>query len=171
MGPFHLNLAFDPIYRCPSATERLGASTEWLRRSVRDGEGSASTSGENAARWYSAAARAVSGVLGYSVAKAAIESFTRWMAVDMARRCGKDIRVNAIAPGFFVSTQNRSVLINPDGSLTDRARLITQGTPMGRFGDPEELQGTVLWLCGDASSFVTGAVIPVDGGFSAYSGV
>lgn len=118
-----------------------------------------------------AAARAVSGVLGYSVAKAAIESFTRWMAVDMARRCGKDIRVNAIAPGFFVSTQNRSVLINPDGSLTDRARLITQGTPMGRFGDPEELQGTVLWLCSDASSFVTGAVIPVDGGFSAYSGV
>ena len=118
-----------------------------------------------------AATRAVSGVLGYSVAKAAIESFTRWMAVDMARRCGKDIRVNSIAPGFFVSRQNRSVLINPDGSLTDRARLITQGTPMGRFGDPAELQGTVLWLCSDAASFVTGAVIPVDGGFSAFSGV
>jgi len=118
-----------------------------------------------------AAARAVSGVLGYSVAKAAIESFTRWMAVDLARRCGKDIRVNSIAPGFFVSTQNRAVLINPDGSLTDRARLITQGTPMGRFGDPAELQGAVLWLCSDAASFVTGAVIPVDGGFGAYSGV
>jgi NAD(P)-dependent dehydrogenase (short-subunit alcohol dehydrogenase family) len=118
-----------------------------------------------------AAARAVSGVLGYSVAKAAVESFTRWMAVDMARRCGKDIRVNSIAPGFFVSTQNRAVLINPDGSLTDRARLITQGTPMGRFGDPAELQGAVLWLCSDAASFVTGAVIPVDGGFGAFSGV
>ncbi len=118
-----------------------------------------------------AAARAVSGVLGYSVAKGAIETFTRWMAVDMARRCGKDIRVNSIAPGFFVSTQNRDVLLNRDGSFTERARQITQGTPMGRLGHPEELQGTVVWLCSDAASFVTGAVIPVDGGFSAYSGV
>jgi NAD(P)-dependent dehydrogenase (short-subunit alcohol dehydrogenase family) len=115
--------------------------------------------------------RAISGVLGYSVAKAAIENFTRWMAVDLARRCGPDIRVNSIAPGFFVAKQNRNVLINPDGSLTDRARLITQGTPMGRFGDPAELQGVVVWLCSDAASFVTGAVIPVDGGFGAYSGV
>jgi NAD(P)-dependent dehydrogenase (short-subunit alcohol dehydrogenase family) len=118
-----------------------------------------------------AASQAVSGVLGYSVAKAAIESFTRWMAVDLARRCGPGIRVNAIAPGFFVSAQNRDVLVNPDGSWTDRAKQITNRTPMGRFGDPSELQGTVLWLCSDAASFVTGAVIPVDGGFSAFSGI
>ncbi|MEO8360300.1 MAG: SDR family oxidoreductase [Vicinamibacteria bacterium] len=118
-----------------------------------------------------AASRAISGVLGYSVAKAAIESFTRWMAVDLARRCGPAIRVNAIVPGFFVSKQNRAVLLNSDGSLTERAQLITKGTPMARFGDPSELQGTILWLCSDASSFVTGAIIPVDGGFSANSGI
>jgi NAD(P)-dependent dehydrogenase (short-subunit alcohol dehydrogenase family) len=118
-----------------------------------------------------AASQAVSGVLGYSVAKAAIESFTRWMAVDLARRCSPAIRINAITPGFFVSTQNRNVLLNPDGSPTDRAVSITKRTPMGRFGDPAELQGPVLWLCSDAASFVTGAVIPVDGGFSAYSGI
>ena len=118
-----------------------------------------------------AATQAVSGVLGYSVAKAAIESFTRWMAVDLARRFGEGLRVNAIAPGFFVAKQNRAVLIRPDGSLSDRAKTILARTPMGRFGDPHELQGPVLWLCGDASSFVTGAVIPVDGGFSADSGI
>jgi NAD(P)-dependent dehydrogenase (short-subunit alcohol dehydrogenase family) len=118
-----------------------------------------------------AASQAVSGVLGYSVAKSAIETFTRWMAVDLARRCGPDIRVNALAPGFFVSTQNRDVLVNPDGSWTERAQQITRRTPMGRFGDPSELQGPALWLCSDAASFVTGAVIPVDGGFSAYSGI
>jgi NAD(P)-dependent dehydrogenase (short-subunit alcohol dehydrogenase family) len=118
-----------------------------------------------------AASQAVSGVLGYSVAKAAIESFTRWMAVDLARKCSPAIRVNAITPGFFVSTQNRDVLLKPDGSPTDRAVSITKRTPMGRFGDPAELQGPVLWLCSSAASFVTGAVIPVDGGFSAYSGI
>lgn len=118
-----------------------------------------------------AASRAISGVLGYSVAKAAIESFTRWMAVDLARRCSPAIRVNAIVPGFFVSKQNRDVLLKPDGSWTERALLITKGTPMSRFGDPSELQGPVLWLCSDASSFVTGAIVPVDGGFSANSGI
>jgi NAD(P)-dependent dehydrogenase (short-subunit alcohol dehydrogenase family) len=118
-----------------------------------------------------AATQAVSGVLGYSVAKAAIESFTRWMAVDLARRYGEGLRVNAIAPGFFVAKQNRSVLLQPDGTPTERARTILARTPMGRFGDPRELQGPVLWLCGDAASFVTGAVIPVDGGFSADSGI
>jgi NAD(P)-dependent dehydrogenase (short-subunit alcohol dehydrogenase family) len=118
-----------------------------------------------------AASQAVSGVLGYSVAKAAIESFTRWMAVDLAQKCSPAIRVNAITPGFFVSTQNRDVLLKPDGSPTDRAVSITKRTPMGRFGDPAELQGPVLWLCSAAASFVTGAVIPVDGGFSAYSGI
>ncbi len=118
-----------------------------------------------------AAAQAVSGVLGYSVAKAAIESFTRWMAVDLARRFGEGLRVNAIAPGFFVARQNRAALLQPDGTLTERAQKILARTPMGRFGDPAEVQGPVLWLCSDAASFVTGAVIPVDGGFSADSGI
>jgi NAD(P)-dependent dehydrogenase (short-subunit alcohol dehydrogenase family) len=118
-----------------------------------------------------AATQAVSGVLGYSVAKAAVENFTRWMAVDLARRCGEGLRVNAIAPGFFVAKQNRGVLLHADGSLTSRARTILARTPMGRFGDPADLQGPVLWLCSDAAAFVTGAVIPVDGGFSADSGI
>ena len=118
-----------------------------------------------------AAAQAISGVMGYSVAKAGIDAFTRWIAVDMARRFGDGIRVNAVAPGFFVTTQNRDVLITPDGGYTERARTIVARTPMGRFGKPEELFGAVAWLCSDAASFVTGAVIPVDGGFSAFSGV
>ena len=118
-----------------------------------------------------AASQALSGVLGYSVAKAAVETFTRWMAVDLARRFGPGLRVNAIAPGFFVAKQNQAVLVREDGSPTDRARAILARTPMGRFGDPAELQGPLLWLCSDAASFVTGAIIPVDGGFSADSGV
>jgi NAD(P)-dependent dehydrogenase (short-subunit alcohol dehydrogenase family) len=118
-----------------------------------------------------AAIRALSGVLGYSVAKTGIDSFTKWMAVELARKHGDGLRVNAIAPGFFVSVQNQKVLINPDGSYTDRAQRIIEHTPMGRFGRPEELLGVVNWLCSDAASFVTGAVIPVDGGFSVYSGV
>src|SRR5881227_1482983 len=103
-----------------------------------------------------AARRVLSGVLGYSVAKAGIESVTRWLAV---------------APGFFVTEQNRAVLLNPDGSHTERARAIISHTPMGRFGKPEEVVGAVQWLCSDAAAFVTGAVIPVDGGFSVASGV
>jgi NAD(P)-dependent dehydrogenase (short-subunit alcohol dehydrogenase family) len=113
----------------------------------------------------------LSGVLGYSVAKAGIDLFTRWLAVELARKHGDRVRVNAIAPGFFVTTQNRGVLLNADGSFTARARAILARTPMGRFGQPEELIGTVQWLCSDAASFVTGAVIPVDGGFSVFSGV
>ena len=93
-----------------------------------------------------AATLALSGVLGYSVAKAAVESFTRWMAVDLARRFGEGLRVNAIAPGFFVAKQNRAALVREDGSLTERAQKILARTPMGRFGDPSELQGPVLWL-------------------------
>jgi NAD(P)-dependent dehydrogenase (short-subunit alcohol dehydrogenase family) len=118
-----------------------------------------------------AATLALSGVLGYSVAKAAVESFTRWMAVDLARRYGDGLRVNAIAPGFFVAKQNRAALVNEDGTPTERARKIVARTPMGRFGDPAELRGPILWLCSDAASFVTGAVIPVDGGFSADGGI
>jgi NAD(P)-dependent dehydrogenase (short-subunit alcohol dehydrogenase family) len=118
-----------------------------------------------------AAVQAISGAMGYSVAKAAIDNFTRWMAVDLARRHGEGLRVNAIAPGFFIADQNRAVLLKADGSYTERARTIISQTPMGRFGEPRELQGAALWLCSDASAFVTGAVIPVDGGFSAFSGV
>lgn len=118
-----------------------------------------------------AALTAISGVMGYSAAKAAIDNFTRWMAVDLARRHGGGVRVNAVAPGFFLSEQNRKVLVNPDGTPTDRARMIVAHTPMGRLGDPEELCGAVRWLCSDAASFVTGVVIPVDGGFSAFGGV
>jgi NAD(P)-dependent dehydrogenase (short-subunit alcohol dehydrogenase family) len=118
-----------------------------------------------------ASIQAISGVLGYSVAKAGIDNFTRWMAVEMARKHGGGVRVNAIAPGFFVTAQNRSVLVREDGSYTDRARTIISRTPMGRFGRPDELMGAVQWLASDAASFVTGVVVPVDGGFSAYSGV
>jgi len=118
-----------------------------------------------------AATQALSGVLGYSVAKAGIDNFTRWMAVEMARKHGGRIRVNAIAPGFFVTHQNRAVLVQPDGNPTARAATIVAKTPMGRFGHPDEIMGAVQWLCSESASFVTGAVIPIDGGFSAFSGV
>lgn len=117
-----------------------------------------------------AAFQALSGVLGYSVAKAGVDNLTRWLAVEMARKHGA-VRVNAIAPGFFVSEQNRNVLLKPDGTFTDRAQKIVARTPMARFGNPDELVGAVRWLCSDASSFVTGVVIPIDGGFAAFSGV
>jgi NAD(P)-dependent dehydrogenase (short-subunit alcohol dehydrogenase family) len=118
-----------------------------------------------------AALRPLKGVAGYSAAKAGVDSFTRWLAVELARHCGPGLRVNAIAPGFFVTTQNRAVLVQEDGSPTDRGRSILARTPMGRFGDPAELSGAVLWLCSDAASFVTGVVIPIDGGFSADGGI
>lgn len=105
----------------------------------------------------------------YSGAKAAVSNFTQWLAVHFSK---VGIRVNAIAPGFLVTKQNESLLKNPDGSLTPRSHKILNSTPMGRFGEPEELIGTLLFLaCEDASSFVNGVVIPIDGGFSAYSGV
>jgi NAD(P)-dependent dehydrogenase (short-subunit alcohol dehydrogenase family) len=108
-------------------------------------------------------------VPAYSSAKAAISNFTQWLAVHFSKQ---GIRVNAIAPGFFISDQNRALLLNKDGSHTERAEKILKNTPMGRFGVPEELVGTLLWLLDENSSgFVNGAVIPVDGGFSAYSGV
>lgn len=113
----------------------------------------------------------LSGVLGYSVAKAAVDNFTKWMAVDLARRHGEGLRVNAIAPGFFITKQNRDVMLNPDGSYSERSKAVLRRSPMGRLGDPEELKGPVIWLCSDAASFVTGTVIPVDGGFSADSGI
>ena len=118
-----------------------------------------------------AAGRALSGVLGYSIAKAGIDSLTRWLAADLARRYGDRLRVNAIAPGFFVTAQNRNVLLNPDGSHTERARAIIAHTPMARLGTPDDIVGAVQWLCSDAASFVTGVVVAVDGGFSVASGV
>ena len=118
-----------------------------------------------------AAARAITRVAGYSAAKAAVDNLTRWLAVDLARRYGDGVRVNAIAPGFFIGEQNRAMLLEEDGSLTDRGRAIVEHTPAGRFGEPDELVGAAIWLCSPAASFVNGAVIPVDGGFGAFSGV
>jgi NAD(P)-dependent dehydrogenase (short-subunit alcohol dehydrogenase family) len=115
--------------------------------------------------------RAITRVAGYSASKAAMENITRWMAVEMATKFGGHIRVNAIAPGFFIGKQNKALLTNPDGSYTDRGRTIIKNTPMGRFGEAEELNGAIHFLCSDAAKFVTGIVLPVDGGFSAFSGV
>jgi NAD(P)-dependent dehydrogenase (short-subunit alcohol dehydrogenase family) len=114
---------------------------------------------------------AVTRVVGYSMAKAAVDNFTRWMAVELATKFGSGIRINAIAPGFLLTDQNRSLLTGPDGSFTERGRKVIEKTPFGRLGEPQELVGTVLWLSGGASKFVTGTVIPVDGGFSVFSGV
>ncbi|MFN8495051.1 MAG: SDR family oxidoreductase [Caldilineaceae bacterium] len=118
-----------------------------------------------------AAQRAMTRVMGYGVAKAAVENATRWLAVELARSYGSGLRVNAIAPGFFVGDQNRALLLNADGSLTLRGQTIIDHTPAGRFGEPDELVSTLLWLCGPGASFVNGVVVPVDGGFSAFSGV
>ncbi|MBB4080965.1 NAD(P)-dependent dehydrogenase (short-subunit alcohol dehydrogenase family) [Lewinella aquimaris] len=118
-----------------------------------------------------AADRAITRVVGYSAAKAGIDNFTKWLAVELAKKYDGRVRVNAIAPGFFIGEQNRRLLLNEDGSLTDRGNTIIKSTPMNRFGEAEELMSTLVWLCADSSSFVTGIVVPVDGGFSAFSGV
>jgi NAD(P)-dependent dehydrogenase (short-subunit alcohol dehydrogenase family) len=118
-----------------------------------------------------AAQQAITRVLGYSVAKAGIDNLTKWLAVEMAHNHGDRLRVNAIAPGFFVGEQNRDLLLNPDGSLTERGSRIITNTPVGRFGEADEVVGTTVWLAGDQARFVTGTIIPIDGGFSAYSGV
>ena len=111
-------------------------------------------------------------VCGYSSAKAAIDNFTKWCAMEMAKKFGEGLRVNAIAPGFFSTAQNAKLLWNEDGTPTARTGKILAATPMGRFGTPDELIGALLYLvCDEASGFVTGTVMAVDGGFSAYSGV
>ena len=110
--------------------------------------------------------------VAYCAAKAAVSNFTQWLAVYMSQDCSERIRVNAIAPGFFLTDQNRFLLTDQEtGAYTDRGEAIVAHTPMGRFGDPQDLLGTLLWLLSEGASFVHGAVIPVDGGFSAYSGV
>ncbi len=118
-----------------------------------------------------AASRVISRVAGYSAAKSAVDNFTRWLAVELARKYGAGLRVNAIAPGFFIGDQNRTLLLNPDGSLTGRGQSIVAHTPAGRFGEPGELVSTLLWLCGPGASFINGVVVAVDGGFSIFSGV
>ena len=118
-----------------------------------------------------AAQKPLTRVIGYAAAKAAIDNFTKWLAVDLAQKYGEGLRVNAIAPGFFIGEQNRSFLLQDDDSLTTRGQQIIDHTPMGRFGEPDELIGTAVWLASEASKFVTGIVVPVDGGFYAYGGL
>jgi NAD(P)-dependent dehydrogenase (short-subunit alcohol dehydrogenase family) len=118
-----------------------------------------------------AAIQAITRVVGYSASKAAVSNFTMWLAMEMAMKFNAKIRVNAIAPGFFIGNQNRDLLTNPDGSYTERGQKVIANTPMGRFGEAHELIGAILYLAGDASSFVTGVVLPIDGGFSIFSGV
>lgn len=119
-----------------------------------------------------AAIQPLTNVVGYGAAKAAINNLTQWLSVHMNLNYSPQIRVNAIAPGFFLTEQNRFLLTEEkDGSLTKRGQTILAHTPMGRYGEPNDLLGTIVWLISDASSFVTGIVVPVDGGFSAFSGV
>ena len=118
-----------------------------------------------------AAQKPLTRVLGYAAAKAAIDNFTRWLAAELALKYGPRMRVNAIAPGFFIGEQNRSLLLNDDNTLTARGQLIIDHTPLRRFGEPDELVGAAVWLASDAARFVTGIVVPVDGGFSAFGGI
>lgn len=115
--------------------------------------------------------RAVTKVLGYNMGKAAVDCYNQWFAVELARRYGDRIRMNALTPGFFLTEQNRSLLTNPDGSFTERGASVIRQTPFQRFGRPEELVGGLVYLLSDASRFVTGSQLVIDGGFSIFSGV
>jgi NAD(P)-dependent dehydrogenase (short-subunit alcohol dehydrogenase family) len=115
--------------------------------------------------------RAITKVLGYNMGKAAVDCYTQWFAVELANRYGDAIRMNALAPGFFLTEQNRNLLTTPDGGYTTRGELVIKNTPFKRFGHPDELIGALVWLLSDASAFVTGSMICVDGGFSIFGGV
>jgi NAD(P)-dependent dehydrogenase (short-subunit alcohol dehydrogenase family) len=115
--------------------------------------------------------RAITKVLGYNMGKAALDCYTQWFAVEMAHRYGDKLRMNALAPGFFLTEQNRDLLTTPEGGYTARGELVICQTPFRRFGHPDELQGALVWLLSDASQFVTGSMICVDGGFSSFGGV
>lgn len=117
------------------------------------------------------AQRALTRAVAYSAGKAAVENFTRWLAVELAQKYGQGMRVNAIAPGFFLGEQNRRLLVNDDNTLTARGQAILQHTPAGRFGEPDDLLGALIWLCSPGARFVTGTVVFVDGGFNAFSGI
>src|SRR5690606_11189630 len=118
-----------------------------------------------------AASRPLTRVMGYASAKAAVDNLTKWMGIEFATKFGAGMRVNAVVPGLFLTEQNRQLLTQEDGSLTSRGNQIIEHTPLKRFGNPEDLFGAIQWLCSDASKFITGTIIPVDGGFSAFSGV
>jgi len=118
-----------------------------------------------------ASQRAVTKVLGYSMGKAGIDCYNQWFAVELAKRYGDCIRMNSIAPGFFITEQNRDLLTKKEGGYTERGNLVINQTPFKRFGNADELKGALVWLLSDASSFVTGTTINVDGGFSIFSGV
>lgn len=115
--------------------------------------------------------RAITRVLGYNMGKAAVDCYTQWFAVEMANRFGDQLRMNAVAPGFFLTDQNKNLLTKPDGGFTERGQAVINQTPFKRFGHPDELKGALIWLLSDASQFVTGSMICVDGGFSIYGGV
>lgn len=117
------------------------------------------------------AQRALTRAVAYSAAKAAVDNFTQWLAVELALKFGEGLRVNSVAPGFFIGEQNRALLLNQDGALTTRGQTIIDHTPAGRFGDPDDLIGAVIYLCSPAARFVTGTIMMVDGGFNAFSGV
>ena len=118
-----------------------------------------------------AASRSITRVLGYTVAKHGVDGYTKWMATELSLRYGDKVRINAIAPGVFLTDQNRTLLTNTDGTFTNRAQKFVNNTPYSRLGEPQELQGTLVYLLSDASAFVNGETIFVDGGFNAWSGV
>jgi len=115
--------------------------------------------------------RAITRVIGYNMGKAAVDCYNQWFAVELANRYGDTIRMNALAPGFFLTEQNRNLLTKPEGGYTERGEKVIRNTPFKRFGHPDELIGALVWLLSDASAFVTGSMVCVDGGFSIFGGV